>query len=143
MLKYLHGVVYDLSGEPINALALTHKRDIYQHSDMARDIGLIPFHGGFADIDNKTGKVSNFHGESISCRVKTCAKANLEIEKILVEGDGYVVKFKDDNHPKVIIFVDSGKELDVLPVYESVEKIDSQEKIGEAISDCIARIGWY
>lgn len=143
MLKYLYGVVYDPSGEPINALALTHKRDIYQHSDMARDVGLIPFHGGFADIENKTGKVSNFHGESISCRVKTCAKANLEIDKILADGNGFVVKFKDENHPKVVVFVDAGKELEVLPAYESVDKIDSQEKLGEAINDCIARIGWY
>lgn len=66
-LKYLKGV-NRFSLEEV--MVFTVKDDIYQHIDMARETSIEPEVGGFAYFFEGGSKV-RFHGESISCRVKT------------------------------------------------------------------------
>ena len=143
MLKYLYGVVYDALGNPSDALAVTHKRDSYQHVDMARDVQLMPFNGGFVDFDRKTGEMSNFHGESISCQVKTVDKDNPDIFALIKEWNAFELEFNAPSHPKVVLFLKEHIVLEVLPSYKNVKKIENQTQLQECIESCIETVGWY
>ena len=78
-VKYLWGdaIVLKEGAEDIrdnwefeHSIAMTRRTDVYQHSDMARDVRLNVCYGGFARRFRKPDEIT-FFGESISCRVKT------------------------------------------------------------------------
>lgn len=142
MLKYLFGRVYTQDGEIDFGLAITHKRDSYAHSEMARDIELIPWMGGFVEMD-KEGVLSNYHGESISCQVKTIERDIKDIEEITKDWNGYEIIFNDNTKPTVVVFIPEGHLLELKDNYRSVEKIDNKTKLSEAITNCINGNGWY
>lgn len=114
MFKYLFGMIRqnDETGEETrreDALAITRRCDSYQHRDMARDISMIPFNGGFCgsalNFDN-TYLPERFNGESVSCNVKTGDRAE-KIEEFVKETDIFVCKF-DKSEYLVAVFIPKG-----------------------------------
>ncbi|QDB70347.1 hypothetical protein CF8_0178 [Aeromonas phage CF8] len=114
MFKYLFGKMRqnDETGEETHredALAITRRCDSYQHRDMARDISMIPFNGGFCgsalNFDNAY-LPGQFNGESVSCRVKTEGDAK-KIEEFVKETDIFVCKFGKSEY-LVALFIPKG-----------------------------------
>lgn len=98
MMKYLYGMIRALTegDDPettfptrCNGLLITRKRDIYQHVDMAKEARMMPQWGGFnyATLTGDNKEFRQFHGESISCRVKTGYNAQEIIQEIIKEGN--------------------------------------------------------
>lgn len=121
MLKYLFGHIKSVpdeaneSGEErfpsrSNGLLITRKQDIYQHSDMAKECRMIPQWGGF-NYATLTGKkqFKQFHGESISCRVKTAGSYETELccQKLMEVGNVWITTHPEYDHI-IIAFLEDG-----------------------------------
>lgn len=111
MYKFLYGPVraikesgindIPLDVEPIYAIIMTVKKDIYQHSEMAKDCALVPFNGGFIqrfEVPSKT----KFFGESISCQVKTDESMNKVYSELLKDGEYWVTKIQRDRQEHTV-----------------------------------------
>lgn len=143
-MKYLMGHTNAASGEFCFTLALTFKRDTYQHADMARGLGMLPLVGGFAEMNKKTGEVGGFHGESISCRVDSKYPPSMKKVAELMEGmNVWKVKFEGHQVPTVLVLMPKGERPDLLPTMEAVTQISSHEAMKVAIENCLENCGVY
>lgn len=138
MLKYLFGGMFDVNGDCYEGVALTWKRDSFQHQDMARETRMNVLQGGFTDFDTTNGTITNFHGESISCRVDSShSRSQDTIAKIMAEGKGYKIEFEDDSIPVVLLFVDKDVQVEADIGWKSVTPITDRKQIADEIADCV------
>lgn len=76
-----------------DAIFLTVKKDVFQHSDMAKATGIIPGAGGFVKRIRNADK-AYFFGESISCRVSTDDSMMEVYTPLLTSGKIYMTEVK-------------------------------------------------
>lgn len=141
MFKYLLGRarVNDKDGDTLRdtVLAITRRCDSYQHVEMAQDVRMIPFNGGFCNSGlNPREKYfpSEFNGESISCQVKTDQLTLEQINEDLTEHDIYVAEFRKRNRDGdkylVGIFLSKGCVM-ADPMNSEIEKVNWEKKTPE------------
>lgn len=115
MFKYLLGRMRlnDAEGEALKdtVLAVTRRCDGFQHFDMCRLVGMIPFNGGFCGSALKGDNYfpGQFNGKSISCNVGTDDYVVEQIKEDLLTHEIYVVSLEHDRRKYLTaIFVPEG-----------------------------------
>lgn len=111
MFKYLFGHIKAVKDEAneteeerfpsrTHGLVITRKQDIYQHVDMAKECRMIPQWGGFnfASLNSKVVGFREFHGESISCRVKTTPETQKRCDDLMAIGNVWMTTHHEYGH---------------------------------------------